>query len=193
MTTFYATIVLLLDDHVPLLLAAGTASAAIPAGRSPSSARGSGNAGLGSVAAGPDGNLWFTRDDPGSRRVHHAGGCRYSSSTAGITPGSQPIGIAAGPDGNLWFTEPGSDSHRAHHAGGCRDRVLGGITPNAGLREIALGPDGNMWFTETDVDQIGRITPAGVVTEFAAGFPSVRNRLVLQLVLTAISGSRSKA
>ena len=26
-----------------------------------------------------------------------------------------------------------------------------------------------MWFTETDVDQIGRITPAGVVTEFGVG------------------------
>ena len=31
---------------------------------------------------------------------------------------------------------------------------------------ITAGPDGNLWFTQPDVDQIGRITPAGAVTEF---------------------------
>ena len=32
---------------------------------------------------------------------------------------------------------------------------------------IAAGPDGNVWFGEPRVGQIGRITPAGVITEFA--------------------------
>src|SRR5262245_55329689 len=32
---------------------------------------------------------------------------------------------------------------------------------------ITRGPDGNMWFTEALSGKIGRITPAGVVTEFA--------------------------
>lgn len=41
-----------------------------------------------------------------------------------------------------------------------------GITPGAVAQGIAMGPDGNMWFTERDADKIGRITPAGVVTEF---------------------------
>src|SRR5437899_649550 len=43
-------------------------------------------------------------------------------------------------------------------------------TANAQPRHIALGPDGNLWFTEgTDVvpAKIGRITPAGAITEFA--------------------------
>jgi streptogramin lyase len=31
---------------------------------------------------------------------------------------------------------------------------------------ITTGPDGNLWFTETAADKIGRMTPAGVVTEF---------------------------
>lgn len=31
---------------------------------------------------------------------------------------------------------------------------------------ITAGPDGNMWFTERSANKIGRITPAGVVTEF---------------------------
>src|SRR5262249_37400350 len=41
---------------------------------------------------------------------------------------------------------------------------------------IVAGPDGNLWFTETTGNRIGRITPAGVITEFplqtAVGLPS---------------------
>lgn len=35
-----------------------------------------------------------------------------------------------------------------------------------------MGPDGNLWFGEVDVAKIGRITPAGLVTEFTVGAPS---------------------
>src|SRR5260370_32031063 len=35
---------------------------------------------------------------------------------------------------------------------------------------ITTGPDGNLWFTEHDAHNIGRITPAGAITEF--GIPS---------------------
>src|SRR5262249_57726250 len=34
---------------------------------------------------------------------------------------------------------------------------------------ITRGPDGNLWFTESDANRIGRITTAGVVTQFSAG------------------------
>src|SRR5436190_24238414 len=34
-------------------------------------------------------------------------------------------------------------------------------------RAITAGPDGNLWFTEFFGNRIGRITPAGSVTEFA--------------------------
>jgi streptogramin lyase len=34
---------------------------------------------------------------------------------------------------------------------------------------ITAGPDGNLWFTEVN-SKVGRITPAGVVTEFSSGF-----------------------
>ncbi len=36
----------------------------------------------------------------------------------------------------------------------------------SGPQGITLGPDGNLWFTEYQANQIGRITPAGVITEF---------------------------
>jgi virginiamycin B lyase len=45
-----------------------------------------------------------------------------------------------------------------------------GLTPGANLADIALGRDGNLWFTESAAPgRIGRITPAGQITEFTAG------------------------
>src|SRR5262252_6287005 len=56
------------------------------------------------------------------------------------------------------------------------DRILLSVTEfpivndlNNRPQGITRGPDGNLWFTETSTDRIGRITPAGVVTEFSAG------------------------
>jgi streptogramin lyase len=44
-----------------------------------------------------------------------------------------------------------------------------GISAGAGVEGIAPGPDGNLWFTEEGKHQVGRITPAGVITEFSTG------------------------
>src|SRR5215467_11039189 len=30
---------------------------------------------------------------------------------------------------------------------------------------ITVGPDGNLWFTESNANRIGRISPAGTITE----------------------------
>ena len=46
----------------------------------------------------------------------------------------------------------------------------GGSSENSASPEsITAGPDGNLWFTERYAGRIGRITPDGVVTEFADG------------------------
>jgi uncharacterized repeat protein (TIGR01451 family) len=37
--------------------------------------------------------------------------------------------------------------------------------------EIVQGPDGNLWFTEFGANQIGRLTPSGVLTEFPIPSP----------------------
>jgi len=39
-------------------------------------------------------------------------------------------------------------------------------TAASGPASITQGPDGAMWFIEQNVNQIGRITSAGVITEF---------------------------
>lgn len=56
------------------------------------------------IAAGPDGNMWFT-ELAGSRvgRITPLGAITEFS--AGISANSRPYGITAGPDGNVWFTE----------------------------------------------------------------------------------------
>jgi streptogramin lyase len=55
-------------------------------------------------------------------------------------------------------------------------RLLSGVfngytvpTAQALPNGITAGKDSNLWFTELNGDQIGRITPAGVITEFQAG------------------------
>ena len=46
--------------------------------------------------------------------------------------------------------------------------------PSGGLSEwIASGPDGTVWFTEGDGNRIGKITPNGVITEFATAVGSL--------------------
>ena len=43
-------------------------------------------------------------------------------------------------------------------------------SPTAGRRfGITAGPDGNLWFTNFDARKIGRVTPAGAITEYPAG------------------------
>jgi streptogramin lyase len=44
-------------------------------------------------------------------------------------------------------------------------------TPNSEPLRITVGPDGNLWFGESGANKIGRITPAGVLTEFPTTAP----------------------
>jgi streptogramin lyase len=127
------------------------------------------------IAAGPDGNLWFTeRTGP----VGYMGQvARINPNTdvveqfsAGITGDTEPAGITAGPDGNVWFTEESGNR-------------IGRITPSGTITEfpiptaesepvaIVTGADGNLWFAEQDSTKLGRITPTGTITEFPLPSP----------------------
>jgi streptogramin lyase len=46
------------------------------------------------------------------------------------------------------------------------------FTTGSGPIGATSGPDGNVWFVEWGANKIGRITPAGVLTEFSAGLSS---------------------
>jgi streptogramin lyase len=115
------------------------------------------------IAAGVDGNLWFTEFNGNQiARITLAGKITQYPVPTG---GAKPDGITVGPDGNLWFAEWGGDQiGRITPAGKITEYSVS--TANSDPSGIATGPDGNLWFTEPGGDQIGRITPAGQITEY---------------------------
>jgi streptogramin lyase len=116
------------------------------------------------IAAGPDGNLWFTETATSYvGRITTAGSITEFS--AGITANSGPLGIAAGPDGNLWFAQNGSNQIGQITTAGTATEFAAGGYPYG----IAAGPNGNVWFAETAGSQIAEITPTGVITGFGVG------------------------
>jgi len=106
------------------------------------------------ITAGPDGNLWFTTNGIG--RI---------STDGVITNFAAPAGpsITVGPDGKLWFAATGGRIGRITTSG-VVDTVGGVLSGDA--YGIVTGPDGNVWFTEPQVNIVGRMTPAGELTEF---------------------------
>jgi len=84
------------------------------------------------------------------------------------SPDSQPVGITRGPnDATVWFVETGVNKIGVFDMNTATITELAIPTANSLPIDIALGPDGNLWFTEQDKHQVGRVTPAGVFTEFA--------------------------
>ena len=112
------------------------------------------------IAAGPDGNLWYT--DPGTNKIG-----KITTSgviTEYILPEkSEPAGITEGSNGNLWYTDYGTDE-------------IGQITTSGSISEVPLptgshpigiaqGPEGNLWYTDYGSSKIGTTTTAGTIVE----------------------------
>lgn len=110
-----------------------------------------------SIAAGPDGNLWFQ------------GGRITPSGTITKLPTKSLGGFASGPDGNLWFTEESNKIGRITLSG----TVTRFSIPKCCATGITAGPDGNLWFSYAPrpgsvfpENSIGRISPTGGVSLF---------------------------
>jgi virginiamycin B lyase len=111
------------------------------------------------LAAGPDGNVWFTEPDR-IGRISPSG--HVTEFSQGISPGTSLGDITAGPDGNMWFVArggpAGSRVGRIAPAGDIVEFPLG----RRGANRIVAGPDGALRFT--GIGEIGRITTAGEVS-----------------------------
>ena len=129
------------------------------------------------IALSADGNIWFGEFKGGKiGRITPQGNITEFPIP---TPDSGPRALSAGPDGNVWFSE-------------FNTAKIGRITPDGKITEFSLprpdigpgditaGADGNLWFLELDgrmdsrvVDgnRVDRITPAGVITQFAIPTP----------------------
>lgn len=104
-----------------------------------------------SIAAGADGNLWFTVSGSSGEqpigRITTEGATTYFAANS-----ANPTNLTSGRDGNLWFTNnqgPTKDIGRVTPDGAVTTFSTG-ITqdPSTELRSITSGPDGNLWFAE---------------------------------------------
>lgn len=125
--------------------------------------------GVNALAQGPNGDLWFTSTENPGRvgRITPLGGLTAYSTAEGLSKDAKPGAITAGP-GGMWLTLTAKNRiARVTETGGITEFPLGPVGKPTG---IALGPDGNLWYTAVDHDSgIGRLTPAGVATEFTTG------------------------
>ena len=140
------------------------------------------------IAAGPDGDMWFTEAGGGKIGQIAPDGQIKEFRLSSLAGG--PEGITAGPDGDMWFTERSEDK-------------IGRITPQGRVTEIptpggstlpaeiALGSDGNLWYTEMGADEIGRITPDPLAVEITSGRAVVHHGWVkLTLYCEGPTGNR---
>ncbi|MDX6255952.1 MAG: virginiamycin lyase, partial [Frankiales bacterium] len=76
--------------------------------------------------------------------------------------------LTPGPDGYLWLTESGPGYvTKLNVTTGAIHRYPLPAGINADPRGIAVGRDGNLWIAESVANRIGRMTPSGVLTQFA--------------------------
>jgi virginiamycin B lyase len=125
------------------------------------------------VAAGPDGKIWFTEIAAG--QIGHI----TTDGTEAVelslpTAGSRPNGIAAAPDGTMWFTEQAANKVGWVATTGGTAAEIAIPTAASSPTGIVAGPDGTMWFAaEQAGNKIGHVaTTAGAVPiEYAIPTP----------------------
>jgi YD repeat-containing protein len=122
------------------------------------------------VAAGPDGNLWYTFN--GTDKVAKVATSGVILKEYALPAGSKPASIIKGPDGNIWYWQNGTKKFGKMSTAGA---VLAEYTPSAGVEsgKMIAGPDGNIWFVDSLVEKhtLNRITTSGAITQFT--LPSI--------------------
>jgi streptogramin lyase len=115
------------------------------------------------IVLGPDDNLWFI-DETGAGLVRIAeNGSIKEFALSGVLTGSA-VSMTVGADKNFYVLDESTNVVRVTVKGKAQ---LFAIPSGDGtsIDGLALGPDGNVWFAE--FNHIGKITPAGKITEFA--------------------------
>jgi virginiamycin B lyase len=117
------------------------------------------------MGAGPKGEAYFIEQGPSIGEISPKG--KYTECNVGLG-NLYSFGIAGGSDGRVWFADNGNNSIGATNLSTCKTQdYTSGFTGDP--IAIAAAPDGNLYFGET-TPTVGRITTAGVVTEFT--FPA---------------------
>jgi streptogramin lyase len=110
---------------------------------------------LNDIAAGPDGNLWFT--DAGRNEIGRITTAGAITKFPVPTAASGVHGIVAGPDGALWFTESSANKLGRITTAGLVTELACLPTAGSGPTHITLGADGRLWLTQTAAGKIARV------------------------------------
>lgn len=129
-----------------------------------------------SIVTGPDGNLWFTEQNVGKIGRIAVDGTITEFTLATYPAGNpitpRPYAITSGPNGTLWFTDSSGYIGVFTPPTGTSLAVTQFPSLNNLIYGITSGPDGNIWFTDQGTNSIGKITPAGVITEYSIKTPA---------------------
>jgi virginiamycin B lyase len=123
-----------------------------------------------SIAAGPDGALWFTGNGLVGRITTTGSVTFFSNSKM-----QSPYAITAGPDKSMWFTDNGANAigEVSTTAGNAVTYFTAGTVD--GPTAIATGPGNTVWFVNSDDGTIGESTHLGVISNYSGmgmRFPS---------------------
>jgi streptogramin lyase len=126
-----------------------------------------GLSGPGQLAAGPNGNIWFTEFASGSLGLANAG---LAVEETPPTKDSGPFGVVATDDNSVWFTETKADQIgvRGSNAKYSEYKLPAGSDPYG----ITVGPDGAVWFTMRGTNRVGRVDAAGTITSWSMPTPA---------------------
>ena len=118
----------------------------------------------GTIAVGPDGNLYFSQ---GAVQISRLGQTityslyELNTTTHAVTklplPSQGSIGaIAAGPGNTVWIVGPaGGQISVLNVANGTYSEIA--VPAGVAVQDFVLGPDGNMWFTDSPAGKVGVI------------------------------------
>ncbi|HEY5095002.1 MAG TPA: hypothetical protein VII69_07810 [Candidatus Eremiobacteraceae bacterium] len=118
---------------------------------------------LGPIVAGPNGEMWFIDENAGSLAEVAMGGRVHEFSLSGFL-GGNAVALSVGADARLYVSDETTSITRVT-AGGAALQIPIPSGDNTSIDSNGLGPDGNVWFAE--FNHIGKVTPAGVITEYA--------------------------
>jgi streptogramin lyase len=119
-----------------------------------------------------DGTVWFASVESSSvARLGKISSTGVVSMLPSANSAATISSLVGGPDGNLWVTRVssrwGDSVSKVNTTGNGSWTHYKLPTAGSNPQSITVGSDGNLWFTEKNASKIGRITTAGVLTEFA--------------------------
>lgn len=114
------------------------------------------------IVLGADNEVWFIDWSAGGLvRIGESGAIKEFSLSSVLK--AKAVSLAVGADRDFYVLDDSTNVVRVNENGAAKSFPIPS-GDNTSFDGVAPGPDGNVWFSE--FDHIGKITPAGKITEF---------------------------